>query len=142
MHFFGFLKDYSLFNVKNSLFYNGTPTALKIDQIILSAVSTEILSEERGSKIIDKVFLTNSLRSAKQYARKAITKFGGIPIVYIANPIGDLWKIGPTELVVDIAKKFLLWKNKILYLANDFFEIFWILNVVFCAWAVGIPPPK
>ena len=52
----------------------------------------------------DKVFLTNFLRSAKQYARKVVTKFGGTPIVYIVNPIGVLWKIGPTEFVVNIAK--------------------------------------
>ncbi len=98
-----FFEEISNENEKQ-VFYHGTTTALQIDQTILPATSTGMLREEWRSKMIDKVFLTNSLRSAKQYARKAATKFGGTPIVYIVNPIGDLWEIGPTEFVVDIAK--------------------------------------
>lgn len=38
----------------------------------------------------DKVFSTDSIKSAKMYAKKACEKYGGKSIVYIVEPIGNI----------------------------------------------------
>lgn len=51
---------------------------------------THNLREDWRHKYIDKVFSTNSLKSAKMYAKKACAKYGGTPVVYIVEPIGNV----------------------------------------------------
>lgn len=55
---------------ETQVFYHSTSTTRQIEKTILPAVFTGNLREEWLTKMIDKVFLTNSLRSAKQYAKK------------------------------------------------------------------------
>lgn len=89
---------------ENQAFYHGTSDALQIEDMILPAAFTGRLREEWRMKLVDKVFLTNSVRSAKQYAKKAAAKFGGEPIVYLVKPIGELWELGQSEFVADAAE--------------------------------------
>ena len=46
--------------------------------------------EDFRKKYVDKVFSTDSIKSAKMYAKKACEKYGGKPIVYIVEPIGNI----------------------------------------------------
>lgn len=67
-------------------FYHGTSDALDIS-CILPAAETGFLREDWRKKLTDKVFLTDSLYSAQKYAKKACSKFGGNPVVYVVRPV-------------------------------------------------------
>ena len=71
-------------------FYHGTSTNIKIDGFILPPVITYNQREDFRKKHADKVFSTDSIKSAKMYAKKACEKYGGKPIVYIGNIIYDI----------------------------------------------------
>ena len=72
------------------IFYHGTSTNIKIDRFILPPVITYNQREDFRKKYVDKVFSTDSIKSAKMYAKKACEKYGGKPIVYIVEPIGNI----------------------------------------------------
>lgn len=84
-------------------FYHGTSDALDIS-CILPAAETGFLREDWRKKLTDKVFLTDSLYSAQKYAKKACSKFGGNPVVYVVRPIGGLWQTNKNEFIADWAE--------------------------------------
>lgn len=93
-----YINDYS-----QELFYHGTSGSLNLS-VLLPPSFTGCLREDWRQKTLDKVFITNSLKSAQMYAKKASIKFGGKPIVYIVKPKGDIWKVNATEFVADYAE--------------------------------------
>ena len=70
-------------------FYHGTSSNLNIDKVILPPTETQIQRESWRHKLTDKVFITNSVKSAIMYAKKACDKYGGNPVVYEVRPIGQ-----------------------------------------------------
>lgn len=94
---------YDMIDYSQELFYHGTSDSLNLS-ILLPSSLTGCLREEWRQKTLDKIFLTNSLKSAQMYAKKASIKFGGKPIVYIVKPKGDIWKVNATEFVADYAE--------------------------------------
>lgn len=85
-------------------FYHGTTTALHIEKEIIPPVESGVLREEWRKKLTTKVFFTTSTMSAYKFAKKAATKYGGEPIVYEVEPIGDVWHINTNEYIADKAK--------------------------------------
>ena len=73
-------------------YYHGTSD--KIVNIknfrLLPPKVTGVISEWGRKKNLDRVFFTEDLNSAKIYARKAVIKFGGNPIVVRVVPMGDI----------------------------------------------------
>ena len=90
--------DYS-----QELFYHGTSDSLSLS-VLFPPSLTGCLREDWRRKTLDKVFITNSLKSAQTYAKKESLKFGGKPIVYIVKPKGEIWKVNATEFVADYAE--------------------------------------
>ena len=84
-------------------FYHGTSSELKIETL-LPALETGLCREEWRRTLLNKVFFTDSLMSARGYAKKAAQKFGGEPVVYEVLPDGDVWKVNATEYVADSAR--------------------------------------
>ena len=39
-----------------------------------------------------------------RYDRKASVNFGGLPVVYIVEPTGDIWHVHSSEYVADSAE--------------------------------------
>lgn len=63
------------------ILYHGTSTkVIKDKKYLLPASTTSILRESRKTKK-NYVFLTDSQVSAGKYAKKAVEKFGGNPII-------------------------------------------------------------
>ena len=84
-------------------FFHGTSSALHIKKWILPPVYTQVKREHWRSKYNDKVFFTNSVLSARKFARKACEKYGGEPLVYIVKPVGVWFKTINTEYIADKA---------------------------------------
>jgi len=84
-------------------FYHGTSDVFDIKEL-LPAIETGNLREEWRKKLTNKVFFTNSLLSAEVFAKKAVQKYGGNPVVYKVRPIGDVWHVNTNEYVADRAK--------------------------------------
>lgn len=84
-------------------FYHGTSNTLQIDKTLLPPYKTSIQREEWRNKFNDKVFVTNSVKSAIMYAKKACQKYGGKPIVYQVKPKGALLNLGNAEYICDSA---------------------------------------
>jgi len=84
-------------------FYHGTSTNLEINKFILPSTQTGILREDWRQKNLDKVYFTDSVLSAKRYAKKACKKYGGDPIVYIIKPLGQWFHRIDTEYIADKA---------------------------------------
>lgn len=84
-------------------YYHGTSSALKIRKLILPPSETGILREEWRKKYIDKVFFTTSPLSAAKFAKKAVVKYGGEPIIFRVLPRGAVWHINTNEYVSDSA---------------------------------------
>lgn len=70
-------------------FYHGTSTALDVGQVLLPANETTVLREEFRKKLRNVVFITTSMVSAERYAKKAVQRFGGQPVVYTVKPDFD-----------------------------------------------------
>lgn len=85
------------------IFYHGTSDVLPIKKILLPPMVTSIKREEQRKKFTDKVFFTTSILSASMYAKKACKKYGGNPIIYIVNPIGQFFNTINTEYIADRA---------------------------------------
>ena len=86
------------------MFYHGTSSNLNIGKVILPPIKTDIKREHWRNKLTDKVFVTNSMKSAKMYAKKACEKYGGNPIVYKVKPFGFFAQIHNAEFICDGAK--------------------------------------
>ena len=76
------------------MFYHGTTDNIAIHGFILPPIETNILREKFRDKLRDVVFVTDSVKSAEMYAKKACAKFGGSPVVYEVKPLGDCWNKG------------------------------------------------
>ena len=71
--------------------------------ILLPAIITGNLREDWRKKHIDKVFFTNSLLSAEKFAKKAASKYGGEPTVFIVKPKPPYYHINTNEFIADRA---------------------------------------
>ena len=71
-------------------FYHGTSSALGITTTLLPPARTRRLAELGRKRNLDKVFFTRDRRSASIYARKAVKRFGGQPVVLQIEPIGSI----------------------------------------------------
>lgn len=108
--------DYDDLEYSDYVFYHGTSNVLKF-KTLFPANETGILREGWRRKLINKVFFTTSMHSAQKYARKASDKFGGIPIVYVVKPKGDIWYLHSSEYVADSADVIsVAWEDKENYL--------------------------
>lgn len=85
-------------------FYHGTTDALHIRNWILPPIFTENQREDWRKKYRDKIFFTDSLLSARKFARKACMKYGGQPIVYEIRPVGFWCGTIHTEYIADKAR--------------------------------------
>lgn len=77
--------------------YHGTSDALPIHSMLYPSTVTKVLREQWRTKNTDCVYLTNSMKSARYYAKKAVEKYGGHPIVYVCSPRGCIYRINTTE---------------------------------------------
>ena len=85
------------------IFYHGTSNTLQIDKTLLPPYKTSVQREEWRNKFNDKVFITNSVKSAIMYAKKACQKYGGKPVVYQVEPQGYTENINNAEYICDKA---------------------------------------
>ena len=83
-------------------FYHGTCDAFDMKEI-LPPIETGNQREEWRKKLTNKVFFTNSLLSAENYAKKAAAKYNGKAVVYRVRPIGEVWHVNTNEYVADKA---------------------------------------
>ena len=88
---------------KRGKLYHGTSDAVDVGKYLLPPQTTNVLRESFRRKLLDSVFLTFSLKSAEMYAKKACEKYGGNPIVYIAQPVVDYY-INGVECICEMAK--------------------------------------
>ena len=86
------------------MFYHGTTDKCAISGFILPSVETNVLREEFRDKLRDVVFVTDSVKSAELYAKKACAKFGGSPVVYEVKPLGDFWHKGNGDYLCHSAR--------------------------------------
>lgn len=79
-------------------FYHGTSSALGLQpgMKLLPPDQTDKISEKGRKKILNKVFFTKDLGSAKIYAGRAIHQFGGEPVVFAIEPEGEVEQINAT----------------------------------------------
>ena len=89
---------------KPTVFYHGTTDAFGIVNKLQPASVTGNLREEWRKSNTDQVFLTTSLASAKNYAKKACEKYGGEPVVYECKPIGSCYNRVSIEYVCNAAR--------------------------------------
>ena len=78
-------------------FYHGTSDTFGILKRILPPDLTGIERELRNKKRTDMVYITTSPLSAANYAKKAVTKFGGKPVLYMVIPIGNHYPLTNDE---------------------------------------------
>ena len=83
-------------------YYHGTSSSLDVRSYLLPSIDTDILREDFRSKLRDVVFVTSSVVSAEKYAKKAVERFGGDPVVMVVSPIGSR-RIINNEYVCDKA---------------------------------------
>ena len=83
-------------------YYHGTSDIFDIETIE-PPILTGVLREDWRNKLINKVFFTTSKMSAYKFAKKAVEKYGGNPIVYEVTPVGDIWHLNTNEYVADRA---------------------------------------
>lgn len=92
------------------IFYHGTSSVFGLlpgDMILPVSITGKI--QERGrKKHLDKIFMTLSKKSAKIYAGRAKNVFGGLPVVFEVEPLGDIEIIqlspGTEVIMADMAK--------------------------------------
>lgn len=84
-------------------FYHGTTTTFGRLSRILPPDETGIEREIRTKKITNMVYITPSALSAANYAKKAVSRFGGDPIIYKVTPGGNLHYLNNNEWVADYA---------------------------------------
>lgn len=88
------------------MFYHGTSTdlGLWIGDYLHPPIETGILRENWRGKLTDKVFFTSSPLSAMKFAKKAVERFGGAPIIFEVKPLGYYWNNNTNEYIADSAK--------------------------------------
>lgn len=92
------------YNKRPIKYYHGTSTALNIKDRLKPATITNNLRETR-KKNQSVVFLTNSIKSAEKYAKLAVNKYGGKPIIYECLPDKySLIKLHNAEFICDFAR--------------------------------------
>jgi DNA/RNA tunnel of bacterial DNA dependent RNA polymerase. len=95
-------------NIVQFPYYHGTSSNLGIGDTLLPPNSTDKISELGRKKNLDKVFFTRDYKSAEIYAKKAVKRFGGDPVVFLIKPIGDLSVVqdmpGTTVFMADTAE--------------------------------------
>ena len=84
-------------------FYHGTTDVFNIKRIILPPTYTNNLREDWRKKYLNMVFFTTSLLSALKFARKACKKYGGNPVIYEVNPIGQYFNTTYGEYISEKA---------------------------------------
>lgn len=84
-------------------YYHGTSTIFNMNTYILPPSKTTILREGWRKTDIGVVFSTISYKSAYAYAKKAVEKYGGKPIVYKVIPLGHVYQRNGIEWCSDIA---------------------------------------
>lgn len=72
------------------MYYHGTSSALGITDRLLPPDNSGKLSEAGRRRNLDKVFVTKDIGSAEIYARKAVKRFGGKPVILTVDPEGDI----------------------------------------------------
>lgn len=85
-------------------FYHGTSDTFGILKRILPSNITGIERELRNKKRTDMVYISTSALSAANYAKKAASKFGGKPILYIVAPTGNHYPLTNGEWLTESAK--------------------------------------
>lgn len=85
------------------IFYHGTSTNIKINNILLPPSETGLLREDFRKNLRDKVFVTISKPSAIRYAKRAVEQFGGEAIIYIVKPDRESLIKRGTEYLCDAA---------------------------------------
>lgn len=89
-------------------FYHGTSSALGITTTLLPPENSARLAELGRKRNLDKVFFTRDKRSANIYARKAVKRFGGKPVVLQIVPKGCIVVLqaapGTTVFMADSAE--------------------------------------
>jgi len=84
-------------------YYHGTSDIFQMGTYILPAKCTNILRESWRKKDLNVVFSTTSYKSAYMYAKKAVEKYGGSPIVYRVIPLGNVYQRNGNEWCSDLA---------------------------------------
>ena len=79
--------------------YHGTSDALDIKKNIVPPVQSGQLRESFRSRHLDDCYATTSLLSAKKYACKASSMFGGNPVVFEVKPLGPISNINNNEYI-------------------------------------------
>lgn len=78
------------------MYYHGTSTVLPIKDKILPFDQTGSIQEKGRKKNLDKVFFTKDIGSAWIYAGRSCSVFGGKPVVYIVEPVGEIQTLNET----------------------------------------------
>ena len=86
------------------VFYHGTTNVLNVGKVLLPPLYTGNLREDWRKNNQDVVYMTTSLSSAIQYAKKACAKYGGEPVIYKVNPIGGFYCRMNQEYITEKAK--------------------------------------
>lgn len=87
----------------DEIFYHGTSDKWQMT-VLKPPLLTGVIRERDRNEFQNKVFFTNRLDVAQNYARKAVERFGGHPIVYEVSPEGEVWNVRDYEFVADRAK--------------------------------------
>ena len=91
-------------NYAPKVFYHGTTDNFHVGKVLLPPIMTGNLREDWRKNNGDVVFFTTSLASAKQYAKKAVKKYGGNPVVYQVKPIGSYYQRVNQEYIAEKAR--------------------------------------
>ena len=84
------------------VYFHGTSDIFRITEI-RPALETGTLREDWRKNLHECVFLTDSINSAYRYAVKACEKYGGNPVVYEVEPVGDVIYRHTHEYLADAA---------------------------------------
>lgn len=72
------------------MFYHGTSTNCGIDFKLMPPDETGKIQEIGRKKNLNKVFFTKDLSSAKIYAGRSVSVFGGKQVIYRVIPMGEI----------------------------------------------------
>lgn len=91
------------FELVDEPYWHGTSDALPVADMLLPPYESGVVRDDK-TEFKDKVYFTNSKLCAIRYAKKACQKFGGNPVVYRVEPIGEVWNVKDCEFVADAAR--------------------------------------
>ena len=89
---------YEIIPLDQGIFLHGTSTyfGLEPGDLLLPPKETGKQTERRRRRR-GKVFFTDNLSSARHYAKVAVRKWGGEPIIYLIKPMGNIKQISGTR---------------------------------------------